>query len=31
MPEEINWQLLSEYVNGPFHPSENVFDVTGKD
>jgi len=26
-PEEISWQLISELVNGPFQPSENVFDV----
>jgi len=30
-PEEINWQLIAELVNGPFHPSETVFDVTGED
>lgn len=26
-PTEINWQLIAEYLNGPFQPIENVFDV----
>ena len=31
-PEEINWQLISELVNGPFQPIENGFGlVTGED
>ena len=29
-PEGISWQLIGECVNGPFHPSENGFDVTGE-
>ncbi len=31
-PEEINWPLIAEYVNGPFQPIENGFDeLTGED
>ena len=26
-PEEISWKLIGEYVNGPFQPIEDVFDV----
>ena len=31
-PEEISWQLISELVNGPFQPIEDILEiVTGED